>query len=189
METIRENVVSAEVKNYKVDTNESIVNWHGKKVLGQHNGTVKITEGNILVKDNKVTGGKVKVDISTLESLDLVGDEKTKAMLEGHLKSDDFFNAEKFPDITFVINSVEESSEKNSDHVVTGDLTIRDVTKTLSFPGKISVNELKLTAEIEADIDRTDFGLKYGSGKFFAGLGDNLISDKFSIRIHIIAAV
>ena len=186
METIK-NAVSADVKNYKVDTSESIVNWHGKKVLGQHNGTVKISEGNIVVENGKVKGGKVKVDISTLESLDLAGDEKTKAMLEGHLKSDDFFNAEKYPEITFKINSVEEKIKGNTDHVVNGEMTIRDITKTVSFPAKVTLENNKVTAEIDADIDRTDYGLKYGSGKFFAGLGDNLISDKFNIKIHVIA--
>jgi polyisoprenoid-binding protein YceI len=188
METIKK-AVSAEVKNYKVDTTESIVNWHGKKVLGQHNGTVKISEGNVLVENGKVKGGKVKVAISTLESLDLAGDEKTKAMLEGHLKSDDFFNAEKFPDITFKINSVEERSSGNTDHVVNGEMTIRDITQTVSFPAKVTIENSKVTADIDADIDRTVYGLKYGSGKFFAGLGDNLISDKFNIKIKIVAKI
>lgn len=186
METIK-NAVSAEVKNYKVDTNESIVNWHGKKVLGQHNGTVKISEGNILVQNDKITGGKVKVNISTLESLDLAGDEKTKAMLEGHLKSDDFFNAEKYPDISFKINSVENSPNEKTTHIVNGEMTIRDITKVVSLPANVTIENEKVTAEIDADIDRTDYGLKYGSGKFFAGLGDNLISDKFNIKIHATA--
>ncbi len=186
METIK-NAVSEDVKNFKVDTNESIVNWHGKKVLGQHNGTVKISEGNVIVQNGKVTGGKVKVNISTLESLDLAGDEKTKGMLEGHLKSDDFFNAEKFPDITFKINSVESSPNGKTNYIVNGEMTIRDVTKDVSLPANVTIENEKVTAEIDADIDRTDYGLKYGSGKFFAGLGDNLISDKFNIKIHVAA--
>ncbi|CAN5550441.1 YceI family protein [soil metagenome] len=187
METLEKDQVKSVVTIYKVNTNKSIVNWHGKKVLGQHNGTVKISDGNIFTENGKITGGNVKVDISTLESLDLAGDLKTKAMLEGHLKSDDFFNAEKYPEITFKINSVENVINGETNKIVKGEMTIREITRAVSFPAKVINENNMITADIDADIDRTDYDLKYGSGKFFAGLGDNLISDKFNIKIHILA--
>ncbi|CAN5550459.1 hypothetical protein BH10BAC5_BH10BAC5_09360 [soil metagenome] len=178
----------ADAKELKIDVNQSIVEWLGKKVTGQHNGTVKISEGNVYVKDNKLVGGTVKVDIRTLENTDLASDPDSKKKLEGHLKSDDFFNAEKFNFITFVISSVEESNDPSKPkYIVKGNLTIRDITKGVSFPANIDINGNNVTADINADIDRTDFGLKYGSGKFFEGLGDKAISDIFNLKIKITA--
>lgn len=175
-------------KENKIDIAQSIVEWHGKKVTGQHNGTVKVSEGNVYVKDNKVIGGTVKVDIRTLENSDLASDTDSKKKLEGHLKSDDFFNAEKYPFTTFVINSVEESNDPSKPkYIVKGNMTIRDITKGVSFPANIDINGNTVTADINADIDRTDFGLKYGSGKFFEGLGDKAISDFFNLKIKIVA--
>lgn len=172
---------------YKADVNQSIVTWLGKKVTGQHNGTVKVSEGSIYLNDNKVVGGVVKVDIRTLSDADLT-DADSKKKLETHLKSDDFFNAEKFPFATFVINSVEPSTDPaKPKYIVKGDLTIRDVTKGVSFPSNINIDGNTVTADINADIDRTDFGLKYGSGKFFESLGDKAISDIFNIQIKVVA--
>ena len=178
----------SDAKELKLDLNQSSVTWLGKKVTGQHTGTVKISDGNIYLKDNKLVGGTVKVDIRTLEDSDLASDPDSKKKLETHLKSDDFFNAEKYPFTTFVINSVEESKDPaKPKYIVKGDLTIRDVTKGVSFPANIDINGNNVTAEINADIDRTDFGLKYGSGKFFESLGDKAISDMFNIKIKIVA--
>ncbi len=177
-----------DAKELKVDVTQSIVEWLGKKVTGQHNGTVKISEGNVYVKDNKLVGGTVKADIRTLEDTDLASDPDSKKKLETHLKSDDFFNAEKFPFTTFEISSVEESKDPSKPkYIVIGNLTIRNITKGVSFPANIDVNGNNVSADINADIDRTDFGLKYGSGKFFEGLGDKAISDIFNLKIKITA--
>jgi chromosome segregation protein len=118
-----------------LDLTKSTVKWIGTKLKGKHNGTVKIADGNILVKDNKVVGGKFSLDMTSIDDVDMKDDAKMKAKLEGHLKSEDFFNVEKFPKATFEITTI---SEEGASVNVTGNLTIKDVTKSVTFPAKIT---------------------------------------------------
>jgi polyisoprenoid-binding protein YceI len=111
---------------YKVDAAQSKINWLGKKVTGQHSGTIAIKSGMIQVGSSSVVGGEILVDATSITDLDLDGEYKGK--LEGHLKSDDFFGAEKNPVITFKITRVQNAPAGTVDatHVVSGDLTIKD---------------------------------------------------------------
>jgi polyisoprenoid-binding protein YceI len=115
--------------------------------------------------------------MTSLISTDLEGDSKAK--LEGHLKSDDFFSVEKHPTSTLVFTNVK-STGKNS-YEVTGDLTIKGITKPITFDVSIYGNKATATAKI----DRAEYNVRYGSGSFFDNLGDKTIYDEFDLVVDL----
>lgn len=176
-------------KIYRIDAATSKVAWLGKKVTGQHNGLISFQNGEFGVDNGKIIAGKFEIDMNSIMCEDLT-DAETNAKLVGHLKSDDFFSVEKFPTSTFEISTVvplNDASKPDFNHTVTGNLTIKDITKSISFPASIKIAGDILTASADFDVDRTDFGLKYGSGKFFKDIGDKMIYDNFNLKINITA--
>jgi polyisoprenoid-binding protein YceI len=156
----------------------SKANWMAKKVTGQHNGVVSVKSGFVTVENGKLVAAEVNMDMSTITVLDLTGEEKGK--LEGHLKSDDFFGADKFKDAKFVMTQA--TQKGNVQYEVKGTLTIKGkampqvamITLVPSAGGKMTVSG-------GMAIDRTTFDIKYGSGKFFKDLGDKMIDDMFNV--------
>jgi polyisoprenoid-binding protein YceI len=169
----------ASAESLKVDTKASKIAWVGKKVTGQHNGSVDIKKGSVMVEKGLLTGGQFEVDMTSIKVLDLEGESNGK--LAGHLKSDDFFGVEKHPIATFTIKNVK-------DGVVSGDLTIKGITNPLAFPADIKISKGKFTAMAkDVKIDRTLYDVRYGSGKFFDNLGDKVIYDEFILDLSLIA--
>lgn len=176
-------------KIFKLDVAASTVLWHGKKVTGEHNGTIAFKGGEFGIDGEKVTAGKFEIDMNTITDKDLTDEAMNKKLVD-HLKSDDFFSVEKFPTSRFEITKVEalnDASKPGFNHTVTGNLTIKDVTKSISFPANVKIEGGVLTANADFDVDRTEFGLKYGSGKFFQDIGDKMIYDNFNLKINITA--
>jgi len=172
-----------------VDVNSSKVEWLGKKVTGQHHGTIKLAKGEFTVDNGKVTGGKFEIDMNSIVNEDLTSAEDN-AKLIGHLKSDDFFGAAKYPTAKFEISKVDalnDPNKPNANSTVTGNLTIKDITKSITFPAEIKIDGNVLNAKADFDIDRTDFNIKYGSGKFFENLGDKVINDNFNLKLTLMA--
>ncbi|MGB7394665.1 MAG: YceI family protein [Pricia sp.] len=163
----------------EVNTETSIVTWKAYKVTGSHTGTVDLEDGSLMFDDDKLTGGEFTVDMSTLVSTDLEGDPESKGKLEGHLNSEDFFHTENHPTANLVFTDVK-STGKNS-YEVKGDLTIKGTTKPVTFD--VSVYGSKATATVK--VDRTDYGIKYGSGSFFDDLGDKAIYDEFDLVVDL----
>ena len=161
-----------------VKTEESTVTWKAYKVTGSHTGTVNLKEGALVFDEGKLTGGNFAVDMSTLVSTDLEGEYKGK--LEGHLKSDDFFGVATNPTASLVFTKVE-SSGKNSYEVI-GDLTIKGITKAVTFD--VSIYGSKATATMK--IDRAEYNVRYGSGSFFDDLGDKTIYDEFDLVVDLV---
>jgi polyisoprenoid-binding protein YceI len=166
---------------YAFDLGKSNVYWIGSKVVGKHDGTIGIKEGTAWMKDDKLVGGKVVIDMSTITVLDLT-DPGTNAKLKGHLDSDDFFSTDKFKTSSF---EVAEVNIENGKYLVAGNLTIKNITNAITFPLSVSKVDNRYMATADFDIDRTQWDIKYGSGKFFDKLGDNMISDNFNIRFEI----
>ncbi len=173
---------------YKVDTNKSDVKWVGKKVTGQHNGKIKIASGDLTVKGNVVTGGIITIDMTSISNDDIT-DQEGNAKLLGHLKSADFFNVEKFATAKFEIGSMKPNTKAagKNNYNVAGKLTIKGITKDVTFPATVVIAGNKLTANADVKLDRTLWDIKYGSGKFFDGLGDKMIHDDFDIKFEIAA--
>jgi polyisoprenoid-binding protein YceI len=151
--------------------------WKGYKVTGSHEGTVNLKDGMLMIDNDELKGGSFTIDMSSITCTDLEGEYKGK--LEGHLKSDDFFGVEKHGTASLYITKAEKTG-KNS-YNVTGDLTIKGITKTIEFP--VSIYGNKANANIK--IDRSKFDVRYGSGTFFDGLQDNLIYDEFDLVIDM----
>ena len=169
-------VIKQETKEIK--TSESKINWVGKKEIGNdHKGTINIQNGTLVFKKNKLVGGEVNVDMNSISVTDLEGDYKNK--LEGHLKSADFFGTEKFQSSKLVFTKVE---GKDGKFKVTGDLTIKGITESIVFDLNIDGN----TATAKLDVDRTKYGIKYGSSSFFDNLKDKAIKNDFELNVKLI---
>jgi len=185
----KQNTVNNSGKPLTVSLTDSKVNWTGKKVTGQHNGTIKVLKGEVLVDNGKVTGGNVEIDMKTIVNVDQKDEESIKKLV-GHLSSPDFFDVAKFPTSKIEITKVEalnDAAKPNVNSTVTGNLTMKDVTKSITFPAEIKIENGVLTVKADFDIDRTDWNIKYGSGKFFENLGDKMINDKFNLNLTIVA--
>lgn len=162
----------------EVKVSESTITWKAYKVTGSHHGTIDLKEGALEFDGDKLVGGEFLVDMTTLVSTDMEGDGKGK--LEGHLKSDDFFSVEKHETSKLVFTNVK-STGKNS-YEVTGDLTIKGMTKPVTFD--VSVYGSKATATMK--VDRTNYDMKFRSGGFFENLGDKLIYDEFDLVVDLV---
>lgn len=171
---------SAEGTELTVNTAASNVEWLGKKVSGQHNGDVQIKEGTVTVKDGKLTGGKIVIDLNTINDKDLEGEFKGK--LEGHLKSEDFFDVANHPEATLEITDVKDGAEAGT-AVVSANLTIRGITKNITFNANIAeATDTSLKANADFNIEREDWNVSY------AGKPDDLISKQINFKIKLEAA-
>lgn len=177
---------AAAAEVYKIDPTASSITWTGTKVTkAQHTGTVAIKDGQLEVANKQITGGQFTAKMDSLVDNDLAGNAEYKTKLETHLKSEDFFNVAKYPESTFKIKSVKKKSD--TEVTVTGDLTIIGKTQEVEFPATVKMEEGKATGTAQLKIDRTKWDLKYGSGKFFQGLGDKMINDEIILDLKLVA--
>lgn len=167
----------ANAQTKKIDPSKCTIEWLGKKVTGQHNGTIKLKDGSLIFKKSKLTGGSFTVDMTSLTATDLQGEYLGK--LNGHLKSDDFFGTDKYPVSKMVFTKV--SDKGQGKYTVTADLTIKDIKNPVQFDVMVKGN----SATGKIIIDRTKYGVKYGSGSFFDNLGDKAIYDDFELDIKL----
>jgi polyisoprenoid-binding protein YceI len=172
-------------KDYSVDTKASTLEWTAKKVTGQHTGTIAFGESTLNVEKQKITGGKLTVDMNTIVNTDLT-DAGYNQKLIGHLKSDDFFGVAKFPQSTLEVKKVVAKGEKL--YHFNADLTIKGITSPVEFDAEVNEISGQLTATGLLTVNRTKFGIKYGSGSFFEGLGDKMIYDDFTLKFKLVAA-
>lgn len=171
---------------YTVDSS-STVTWAGSKPTGTHTGTFRLKEGTLSVKDNQLSGGSFLIDIASINNQDLVKDAESKGKLEGHLKSPDFFDVAKYPTAKFEITSVEKNTDtakKEMTHIVKGNLTLKDSTKNVTFPARITVDAQTVSAAADFSIDRTDWGMSYKGPN---NPQDWVISKTVGIKINITA--
>lgn len=169
----------------KVDSKTSTFNWVGKKITGEHNGTINIQNGALVVDGEKLTGGDFTIDINSIKVLD-VKDEGYNAKLTGHLKAPDFFDAAKYPTAAFKITKATPKGGTNYD--ITGNLTINGVTQAITFPAIVSINKNgSASASAKFEVDRTKFGSKYASKSFFDAIGDKAIYDNFIVDVKLTA--
>jgi polyisoprenoid-binding protein YceI len=171
---------------YALDKTASTVGWIGLKPGGRHFGTFGVQDGALQVQDGKVVGGELTIDLNKIEVADLEGEYEQK--LTDHLKSPDFFHVGEYPTAKFVITSVEpiegqanaeqlssESAKEVDDeadkflpevsqptHKITGNLSLRDTTLSISFPALVSLTDSILAAKARFVIDRTKWNVSYG---------------------------
>jgi polyisoprenoid-binding protein YceI len=158
--------------------------WEGSKIIGgKHVGTLAIKESSLYFNGTKLIGGSFVMDMTSIKNTDL--DEGSAKKLEGHLKSEDFFGVSNYPTSTFKISEVEPGG-KEDEYQVTGDLTIKSTTLPISFPVLIGWDAHRAIAKAKISVDRADFDVRYGSGRFFDGLGNRAIKDEFTMDVTIV---
>ena len=148
---------------YAVDTTSTLT-WIGSKPTGKHTGTFKLSGGAFIVKDGELKAGTFTININSLNNEDLVADAGSKAKLEGHLKSPDFFDATKYPTAKFEITAVEpntDTTKKEVTHIIKGNLTLKDSTKNITIPARVTLDAKTLAASANFSIDRTLWGMNY----------------------------
>ncbi len=171
------------IKEGNVNVATSVVEWIGSKPAESHNGTIKLSLGTLNVEEGKIKGGEFVIDMNSIANLDVEGKYKTK--LENHLKGTDFFDVAKFPTAKFVIADVKQDGEKVD---VTGNLTIKDKTKSITFPATFKTTETGYVLESESfKINRLDFGVTYKSKTITASLKDKFINDliEFKVKLNV----
>jgi polyisoprenoid-binding protein YceI len=174
---------------YKLQPQLSTLGWDAKAVTHGHNGTVQFSTGELLVTGTQLVGGTVTVDMKTIKATDIT-DADTYGKFMGHLTSDDFFAPAKYPTASFKITSVtpiKGAAATANNATITGELTIKGITKPLSFPAKVGVKNGVAAATGTATVNRTQYDIKYGSKSFFDGIGDKAIYDDFTLSFNVIA--
>jgi polyisoprenoid-binding protein YceI len=153
------------------DGRSGTIGFIGTKVTGKHDGGFKEFTGAIALEGNLFKGVAVVIDMTSVWS----DDER----LTRHLKNADFFAVDRHPTATFVTTAVEEGGHDGPTHFVTGNLTLRGVTKSVTFPIELRLSPETATVKAEFNLNRQDFGITY------PGKPDNLIRDNVLLRIDI----
>ena len=187
-------VAEASGMTFNVNPSTSKVMWAGSKPTGTHNGTVDVASGSVSVENGAVTGGQFVLDMTSITVLDLEGDQK--AGLEGHLKGmaegkeDHFFNVAQFPTATFEITNVTaREGDDQTNALVYGNLTMKGQTQNVGFPAMITVSDSGVdVTSPQFSIDRTKWGVNYGSKSIFDDLKDNFVNDEIALSLKLSAS-
>lgn len=170
-------------QKYIIDTTESVITWKGSMLFDideEHMGYVYISKGELMIENDQLMGGTAEIDMNSIE----YGDKENKNTPIKHLKSLDYFDVEKFPISTIAITKVE---SLRGHTLVKGNLTIKGVTKPVSFPVKMEVKDGIVKVNGKLIIDRTNWGIRYRSGKFYDNLADQTVSDDIELYMKIVA--
>jgi polyisoprenoid-binding protein YceI len=194
----KQEAVNTSGVKYIVDTKASQIEWIGTKVSGYHTGSVNIKSGEITVSNGTVTAGNFVMDMPTIVATgpERVSKENNEK-LTGHLRSADFFDIQKFPESTFVITDVKPFSGQvnetdderqaklqqykvtNPTHIVSGNFTIKGITKNVEFPAQITINGNTAEARAKFNVNRKDWGIVY------PGQPDDLIRDEIHLGVFL----
>lgn len=167
---------------YTLESGEVV--WTGSKLYetSSHTGTVAVQSAKLGLKDGAPVAGNFAIDMASIQNTDLE-DPDLNGKLVGHLKNDDFFAVDKFPTANFEIVSVSGSGDT---YTVTGNLTIKETTLPVTAPAKFVVDGDTVVGSADFTLDRTDFGVRYGSEKIFTDLAqDKVIDDKIKLQVNL----
>ncbi len=179
----------------QIDLVQSVLGWQAEKtILKTHvnTGTLNLSEGSLIFEDGELVGGEFVVDMESLAITSVHGSEPATgggSSLLKHLSSDDFFAIEDNPEAKLIIKEADSLNSKKFGYKITGDLTIKDITKEITFTAEVYVDEGRIEAVGIVNIDRTEWDIQFGSSSFFDNLGDNVISDVFNVEILLFAPV
>lgn len=176
--------------NYQLDPAASVLEWTGRNINNRHYGRIPFSGGVIVVSSGELRSGEITLDMTGISNLDLQ-DESYRLMLEGHLKSEDFFAVDRFPVAKIDISGwqpITGATPGSPNYMVQGKLTIKGITRQIDFPAVVAPQEDgSLKAQAALTIDRTDWNISYGSGKLFEKLGMHLVHDRIDIELFIVA--
>jgi polyisoprenoid-binding protein YceI len=170
---------------FKVDAEKSKVYWTGKKIGGEHTGTINLRNSTVNVDGTNVLSATINMDMNSIVCTDVTNEGMNKRLVD-HLKSDDFFSVDKHAQSVFEATGFKSTGAGNYD--VVGKMTIKGITHEISFPVKVDIKNGQLTANGTATLDRTKWEIRFRSGRFFPDLGNNLIHDEFEIKFDLVAS-
>ena len=165
-----------------IDLTESLIHWAGENLfkLGGHYGTLRFRSGELQFEGDSLVGGQFYADMHSMTNTD----GEFIASLVDHLKSEDFFHVDKFPVSLFSITGVRYLSDSLVS--VTGELTIKEVTRPLAIEARLEESGSTLSFDTDFFIDRSRWNVRYGSKSFFSDLGDDVISDAIRLRVKVV---
>lgn len=176
---------------YRIENEKSTLEWIGRNLNKRHYGRISIQSGELVIAAGKLSSGNIVLDMTTISNLDLQ-DTVWREMLIRHLKSDDFFAVDRFPSASFTVTgweTQEVDSLKALKGIVTGELSIRDVTRPISIPATIAPQQDgSIQAHAVFDIDRTLWNACYGSCRLFERLGMHFVHDLISLELFVVAS-
>ena len=170
--------------DYVMDNDNSSIKWTGRELSTKsHYGSLQMKNGSLTVNTDGTVNGIIKIDMTTIDCEDLQG--RSKASLERHLRSDDFFSVESHPIATLTFKS-EGGIGAGNKLAFNGDLEIKGISHPISFESEVKSVDPKVTALVDMTFDRSKYNVRFRSGTFFQNLGDKLIYDDIEITVDII---
>ncbi len=164
---------AANEETLPITSANSKIGFVASKVTGSHEGGFNTFSGALRLNPAKTEASHLDIDIE----MGSVFTDSEK--LTGHLQTADFFLVEKYPAAKFVSTEIKPGGEGGATHTITGNLTLRGVTKTISFPAAVTVAATAVTAKAEFALPRLQFGVAY------AGKADDLIRDNVIIKLNV----
>jgi len=165
---------------------DSYLDWRASHLGGisPRFGKIYVKDAEVLVNNGELTNAKLDIEMSslTVDNFEEGSDEIEE--LKGHLLSPDFFNVETNPTSTFELTKIR-SASGDFNSVVTGNLTILDSTKSITFNANVNVSNDEVSVESEDfSIDRTDWNLTYNVEGTEGVPEDYIISNDVGFTIH-----
>jgi len=169
--------------DYVMDNDNSSIKWTGRELSTKsHYGSLQMKNGSLTVNTDGTVNGIIKIDMTTIDCEDLQG--RSKASLERHLRSDDFFSVESHPIATLTFKS-EGGIGAGNKLAFNGDLEIKGISHPISFESEVKNVDPKVSALVNMTFDRSKYNVRFRSGTFFQNLGDKLIYDDIEISVDI----
>ena len=169
--------------DYVMDNDNSSIKWTGRELSTKsHYGSLQMKNGSLTVNTDGTVNGIIKIDMTTIDCEDLQG--RSKASLERHLRSDDFFSVESHPIATLTFKS-EGGIGAGNKLAFNGDLEIKGISHPISFESELKSVDPKVSALADMTFDRSKYNVRFRSGTFFQNLGDKLIYDDIEISVDI----
>ncbi len=175
---------------YRINFENSRLEWIGRNLNNRHIGQLAILEGELIIAAGLPSSGLILVDMHSLTNFD-IQDAGYRNMLINHLQSDDFFAVDRFPTASLILTGWEVDASifpEAPRGIATGELTIKGISRPVRFPA-IAAPQPDGSIKIHAvfDIDRTLWGVLYGSCKYFERLGMHLVHDIVSVELFAVA--
>ena len=173
---------------FHADTEQSLIRWTGRNLFNHHSGTVRLAEGEITLRDNALVAARFSIAMDSIACED-ISDSAINQMLIAHLHSDDFFDVAHHPVAEFIAESITPlatCTDGTPNHLLHGQFTLRGITREIEFPILVATADgQRLTAQGVLDLDRTQFGSIYGSGRLFRFLGKHIVNDHINLHIKL----
>lgn len=176
---------------YRIDLDESRIQWTGRNLLNHHTGRIALKAGELIITDGRLAGGSFIIDMKGGITCDDLAGNSLHDVLIRHLCDHDFFDTSIFPEARFEItraDPVEGGTLGAPNLHVSGKLTLKDITAPLDFLASAGITDKgKPAAQATLSFDRTLWNVLYGSGKWFHHLGGHLVNDLIELQLRIVA--